>query len=793
MKSNGNSTRRAYDSTLNYKRILLVVIIVLSILSLFIIFDPFNWFNRADSKKIYKIKSGANNRYLEVKDDSTVDLKNKKNDLDQAFTIEELGEKGTYKVIKNVNSLKALEVNYEIDSNNPNEVDDVLVEDSYKKEDEQKFELIKKSQGYYLIKNKKTNKYLTVENDEVIEKDLMEPIKKSQKWYIEETFSPYKTAKEYIRYKYISEGDRDKNRIMEGAKILGLGLNDDHLTDILGEVMDETKPKSDRLYRIRSGYSNLYCKIDSNSLNVAARLLMQKKDDSFGELFRFEPSDDEGHYRIINLNSNLLLDCRHNDSGKNNLINQCYDKNQANQRFKVTLEKNGIYKFKLKNSGQYMTIKNDSKNTGAEVCQWPYKTSGANNQDWYLEPIDYTIKDTESFVNFCVNQKIVTVDRILRSAEACGLKTSKEEVSNLVDKAIRAKGTEIFTEKTGFITTYDMLDKTVDRISFAGAHNAFSNNKDRRSSYVWDTYQTGHDTGTENHDISIGSMLSLGYRVIDLDIGNNGNGKTGSYHRYRLRGYSNQNGTNAIQPKIKRFLDENPSEIVIIHVSDVYNGTIDLTKLRSNSIYHKGEEAYNNMFKNFTTDMKNTGLLKMCYNFSGEMTGDLYSKIKVPGKDIPWPSLKDMLKSDKRVLLLERDESIGVDIPFKNQNGDPNNTNKDNLNLSSAFLNDLKDKNKNKIINITFAEDWGAAAGDKNAAKINNNGRKIFEINEKVDSILKDNDIKKVVNVVYVDYATGNSKQGGFEEVSPVDAVNKENYKNFGYTWNQNSVGKWFW
>lgn len=363
-------------------------------------------------------------------------------------------------------------------------------------------------------------------------------------------------------------------------------------------------------------------------------------------------------------------------------------------------------------------------------------------------------------------------------------------------KAANENDEAIYSDSTGFITTYGMLDKRIDEITFAGTHNAFANNMDRRSSLPWDTYKTGSNLGTMNQNISIQRMLEIGYRYIDLDIGDNKDGETACYHRYRLSGYTNLNSTNGILPKIKSFLLSNPKEIVIIHISDTYNGTINPFKLRHQATLQPGEAQYEVQFNNVLKDMRDTGILEMIYNFSGHNQtpyAELHGKVQTPGQDIPWPTLRQMIDSNKRILFLERDKQISVDLPFKNQNGDPNNTTKENLDLDGAFLGELASSNSHKFVAVALLEDWGAAAGDLNAAYINNEGRKIYGILKEAHNTFDIYGISKTVNGVHVDFATGNKLQGGWTEVSPVDAVNRTNYERFGYEWSPTKVGQWYW
>lgn len=562
---------------------------------------------------------------------------------------------------------------------------------------------------------------------------------------------------------------------------------------------EEEDPLAGKCFMIKSRYSGLYMDVKESLKNQGTPIIQFSKNSpvSKNQIFKIVPASQKGYYKIVDQNSGLVFDLYGSSNNKNERTIIYYDYNQSNQQFKFNKQSDGSYKIQVRHSGQYLTIKDDSKNNNANIVQWPLKTSGADNQAWYLEEVKTSYKNFDDFLNFQVKvKKLIDTEALLKEAKANGFPEDPFLIRIKVNDIINKQNpTDIFTDSTGFVTTYGMLNKRIDEIGFASPHNAFSNNEDRRSSYAWDTYKTGHDLGTENHNISIGTMLNVGYRIIDLDIGDNGNGKTGSYHRYRLSGYSNLYGNNSILPKIKKYLDDNPGEIVIIYLSDVYNGTIDLTKLKNNSIYHKGEDGWLKQVNNLLDDMQKSGLMTKVYNFNGtsRTSHDLrYDRIQVVGKDIPYPTLKDMIQNDKRVLFMERDAGATKDIWF-NCGNDPNEATKDRLSLSDNLVNELTGSCSNRIVNINCMHDWGASAGDLNAAKINNNGRRIYEILTRANKYFKDRNCNKVVNSISVDYATGNISQGGFEEVSPVDAINRANFDNLGYPWTSSSVGRWFW
>lgn len=763
--------------------LLLTIAIVGIVLAVTLTQDNSNTARIENTNMVYRIKNVETGQYLENKttgNTNMITLNDKMDDLDQYFSVEKC-EDNKHCSIKNVNTLDGLGMQ-----------DGKLMSGAFENNENQHFVFEEMSGDMVKIKNRTTGKYLTASNMTIDERESTN--EKNQLWKKEMVEKPFSSANEYVSSKYNGENDKDVDRIYKGAEMLG--FERDEVGSVLGDYMSNEMALENKLFRIKSTYSGYYWNIDKDSHYENEKLMLGAKTESFAQIFRFvKAENDPGYYNIVNCNSNLVLDCFGLNSKKNEKVIQFRNLNQDNQKFKVQIYENNVYKFQLKHSGFFLTIKQENRNPGAEVVQWPFIGGTNTNQDWVLEEYTHYNDLDEFLVDIIKNKKYISTNILMGLAKGVGFNPDEEYVKTKTDEIIDSLKDDVFTDKTGFVTTYDMLNKSVDKIAFAGAHNAFSNNEDRRSSLAWDTYSNDHSTGTMNHDISIKTMLEVGYRFIDLDIGDNGNGHTGCYHRYRLRGYTNFGGSNSILEKMMAFLRENPSEILIMHFSDVYTGTIDLTKLRNNAIYHPGDGGYYAQFNRVITDLKNDGALPMVYNFNGNYDAsfnDLFGSMKVPGKDMPWPTLKDMIKTNKRILYLRRDDNISIDLPFKNQNEDPNNTTPENLNMDQNFLNRARDS-KNQLINSGYVEDWGASAGDKNAAKINNNGRRIYDILTKADNTFKDAGIDHRVNTAMVDFATGNAKQNGFVEISPVDAVNKANYRNFGYDWTKEKVGQWYW
>ena len=750
--------------------------------------------------KLYMIKSKFNNLYLDIPSSTLsptqVILSNRGGTLNQIFKIENATEGGYYKV-KNLNSLMVFDVRGLSTSK------DAPIDQYYDNNTmNQQFAFQPQDDGSFKIKARNSGLYLTVYNDnmnpgaQLIQWTYKTSSVDNQKWYLEEVTNPFNSLSSYVDYKVDKLKITEVGNILGGAERLGFQTDYNSIQNEVKNVINGYKPQTNKTYMFKSKFNNLYLDIPDASFKAATQVKLWNKSGNLNQQFKIQQANEENYYKIRNVNSEMVFDVRNFSTNKDAPIDQYYDNNTINQQFAFEHQADGSYKIKAKNSGLYLTVYNDNMSPGAQLIQWTNKETSQDNQKWYLEEIANQYGNLANFVEYKVIQrKILNIDNILASALSLGIVADYNSVQNEMNNVLNKNNDQVFTNSTGFITTFGMLDKKINQIGFAGAHNAFSNNQDRRSSYAWDTYTTYHNIGTENNDISIRKMLDVGYRVIDLDIGDNGNGKTGSYHRYRLSGYSNLVGDNGILNKVNEFLTDNPGEIAIIHLSDVYNGQLNLASLRSNSTYNSGTSEHTNQVNNMLNAMKSIGLLEQVYNYTGtnETKHDnIFGLMTKPGVNAEWPTLKQMLQSNKRLFFVTRDNGFGTDIGFNTTVNDPSTSNEQTVILDEKFMNNLRGESANKSVNLTLTRNYGASAGDKGAAAINNEGRRLYSMLNKINSTIKSNGISKSVNTVFLDYATGNKFQGGWLDVSPVDAVNRANYDNFGYNWNS-SIGIGYW
>lgn len=440
-----------------------------------------------------------------------------------------------------------------------------------------------------------------------------------------------------------------------------------------------------------------------------------------------------------------------------------------------------------------LTIYDDNREEYARLVQWPDKSSDYANQLWELEEVEQ-YESVQSLVTSEIHHNDnMIIDDLLAKAQLSNLNASRQQIEEAVDSYINrmSRNTpQLAFTGNNFITTYGMLNKRVDEITYMGAHNAFSNNEDAKNNY-----SNSRSLGTENHKYSIAKQLQYGYRVIDLDIGKH-NGNTGCYHRYRLAGYTNLWGPNSILPKIKIFLDENPGDIVILHLSEVYNGNLDLTTITTESLYPYGTEEHEGQVENMMFGMKETGLLEMTYNYTGNNNtprDQYFENLNILGDTQgSWPVLKDMLKSNKRVLLIQRDEGFGHTVRLNNEADDPTQVSISDINFSSNTLNELGSNGSRagKMVNLELFLDWGAAAGDINAAYVNNDGEHLYDIFTEVNRQLREGNTNKVMTFALLDYvvSTTHSSRPDDIEVTAIQAANRLNYDNFGYEWSRDRV-----
>lgn len=367
---------------------------------------------------------------------------------------------------------------------------------------------------------------------------------------------------------------------------------------------------------------------------------------------------------------------------------------------------------------------------------------------------------------------------------------------------------KIFSDVGGFLTTEAMLDKRIDQIFFPGTHNSFSNNSDADHDY-----QYSYSTGTLNQDKSIKSSLENGIRYIDVDLGRqDSKSHTQSYHRVRkikvgvlgLKWMGNTSIFN-ICNSIIEFLNENTKEIVFLNISDIYNDA-DVFDLSSNVVLKSDiSEYYTHINRFLRVLLKDKGMYNKTYNFFGSDTtseDELYKYILGPGMEYnnktmtEWPKLGDMINQNKRLIIL---------LPTNRLNVSDENTARKMTTTGSHYLYKGSDESKggssintaNRInpFNISsnpdtskklfLVHEWpdgGASAGWRESSRINNEGRRIYQLIKGYDVKFNSEDY---VNFIDLDFFQPNSKKGGLStlDVDVVDAANRINFENCGFNW----------
>jgi len=153
-------------------------------------------------------------------------------------------------------------------------------------------------------------------------------------------------------------------------------------------------------------------------------------------------------------------------------------------------------------------------------------------------------------------------------------------------------------------------DKRLDEITFAGVHNAHA------------TYEDGFVI-TGNHEDSLEKALDAGYRALNVDIGNCGNGELYLVHGSCLPFAGSRDPSEAFG-NVRRWLDDNPREVLLLTVQivdpDDDQGVEPVTDL-------DGIDAV----------LQSSGLKDYMYQYQ-------------PDQQDGWPTLADLIDADKRVV-----------------------------------------------------------------------------------------------------------------------------------------------
>lgn len=381
-------------------------------------------------------------------------------------------------------------------------------------------------------------------------------------------------------------------------------------------------------------------------------------------------------------------------------------------------------------------------------------------------------------------------------------------LNKLQDQITSEDGSKIYSDVGGFVTINAMLDKRIDELFFPGTHNSFSNNKNADHDYVY-----SYSTGTLNQDLGIKQSLEKGLRYIDIDLGRqDSKDHTQSYHRVRkikvgALGLKWMGNTSVfvICNEIKDFLEANPKEVVFLNISDIYKDA-DAFNLSDNAVLKNQDwEYYTHINRFLRILLRDKGMASKTFNYYGSADTDekeMYKYILGPGMTYnsksmsEWPYLREMINQNKRLIIL---------LPSNRLNVDDENTIRRMTTTGSHYLYKGSDESKGgsgintadrinpfnissgtsndkKLFLVHEWPDGGASAGWRESSRINNEGRRLYQL-------IKGYDVKfnkaEYANFVDLDFFQPNSKKGGLStlDVDAVDAANRINFENCGYNW----------
>ncbi|WDV47010.1 hypothetical protein PV797_04740 [Clostridiaceae bacterium M8S5] len=429
-----------------------------------------------------------------------------------------------------------------------------------------------------------------------------------------------------------------------------------------------------------------------------------------------------------------------------------------------------------------------------------------------------------------------------------------DQINEAFTELANRKDTTSIT-KTSFLLTLGMLDKHFNDMLWPATHNSFSNDPDGDadiSNYLskeevddlgLGIVEAGSTINTENHKLSIRDQLGRGIRMIDVDLGprmittktiTGGIGSliknafekawegfksifTGgkkpkwdwkdilgdikvdwniveSYHRI---GFFGRTSINTINNSIKDFLDNNPNEIAVIRVSDLYDGVFGTLNTDDDRFYY--------LIDKYIDNLKSNGLLSQVINYYGDDNvawDKRHEYMFYPGDNFhdktmkEWPALKEMVLQNKRLVLIlptynkiKGDPSTSVkntdNTSFSNPSGGSDKPYK--ASIAHLIFDDKKaEEYKNapyRVLKIDPINDDNIPAGSYEAAKQNNNGRRIYDLVKEFNKRMKDAGVNRVVNFVGLDYFMGDKSKGGIRDVDVVDAANRINFENIGLSW----------
>ena len=245
-------------------------------------------------------------------------------------------EDGTYRIAMFSNKNIGLDINGGSKDNEAN----VILWEWYEENNIQKqFEIEYGNDGYYIIRNKNSNKVLDVQNAGMTNG--------SNVWQYEQNGSD---AQKWI-----------------------------------------IQRNSNGSYSIISKLNGLYLDIQNGNIANGGNVQVYEGNGSTAQQFTFielskpEKTIEDGTYRIAMFsNQNIGLDINggSQDNGANVILWEWYEENNIQKQFDIEYDGNGYYTIRNKNSNKVLDVQNGGTSNGTNV--WQYEYNGSDAQKWQI-------------------------------------------------------------------------------------------------------------------------------------------------------------------------------------------------------------------------------------------------------------------------------------------------------------------------------------------------------------------------------------------------------------------------
>ena len=367
--------------------------------------DAQKWVIQKNTNGSYSIISKLNGLYLDIQNGNianggNVQVYEGNGSNSQQFSFIELSkpektiEDGTYRIAMFSNQ----NIGIDIDGGSQDNGANVLLWEWYEENNLQKqFDLEYDGNGYYIIKNKNSNKVLDVQNGGTSNGTNVwqyeENGSDAQKWVIQKNTNGSYSIISKLNGLYL---DIQNGNIANGGNVQVYEGN--------GSVAQQfyfikiTKPQEtleDGTYRIAMfSNQNIGLDIDAGLKDNGANVLLWEwyEENNIQKKFNIKYDETDGYYTITNVNSGKLLDTENGGNTNGTNVWQYEENGTSSQKWKIVKNNNGSYSIISKHSGLYLDISNGNIANGGNVQIYEGNNSVA--QQFMFIKLDNQIEKT---------------------------------------------------------------------------------------------------------------------------------------------------------------------------------------------------------------------------------------------------------------------------------------------------------------------------------------------------------------------------------------------------------------